>query len=91
MPVLEPVQTDVIEHTLEVGLFAGHVELRNVKIHGQSKTEFLDVKPEFSDDKIKIDVKIAIPHVLIECDYDANGSAGIGIFSAQIGGKGSFG
>lgn len=88
MPPLDPLKYDLIEHSLQAGLFAGHIKLRDIKIYGLSKTEFLEVRPQFSGDRIKIDARVAIPKVFIECDYKSDGA--VDTFNVQIGGKGLY-
>ncbi|XP_076644794.1 circadian clock-controlled protein daywake [Halictus rubicundus] len=86
MPVLDPYLIDNHVTTYDSGLLRGNLNASNVRTYGFKKSHFLSVKPELINDLFHLEVDMEVPKMLIEGEYEAEGSLG----SFQIGGTGFF-
>ncbi|XP_016843680.1 circadian clock-controlled protein [Nasonia vitripennis] len=86
VPVLDPLDVEMVENSVETNQFVGYMVVRDAKIYGLAKTKFLSVRPQFTDNRIHLEMDVEIPKVFIKGDYKSDGSVG----SFNIGGKGHF-
>ena len=84
LPVLDPMEVDMMENEYRAGEVMGRFVLRDVKTYGLAKTSFLAVRPKFTSSRMNLEVDIEIPKVFIDGDYKAEGNVG----PYKIGGKG---
>lgn len=84
MPVLDPYFIDNHKTNYENGLLRGYLNASNVRTYGFKKSHFLSVKPELINDFFHLEIDMEVPKMLIEGEYDADGSLG----TFQIGGTG---
>lgn len=87
MPGIDPIEFEYIEDELFKGLLVGHVKAKNVKVFGLSQQKHQLVTVQFSGDRIQVDVKVTIPKLVLECDYQANGAIST-FFNFPAGGQG---
>ncbi|XP_031840628.2 protein takeout [Nomia melanderi] len=86
MPPLDPFYVETHSMNYENGQMRGALSATDVRTYGLAKARFLSVKPEISDDFLRLEIDAELPKILIDGDYKAEGSLG----SFQIGGKGYF-
>ncbi|XP_058803116.1 uncharacterized protein LOC131671023 [Phymastichus coffea] len=86
LPVLDPMEVDMMENEFHMGQLMGRFVLRDVKSYGAAKSIFQAVRPTRSADRMSLEVDFVMPKVFIEGDYKAEGSVG----PYKIGGKGYF-
>ncbi|RLU21558.1 hypothetical protein DMN91_005931 [Ooceraea biroi] len=58
-----------------------HTTVTDVNTYGLAKTRFLAVRPEYSDDFLKLEIDVEIPKMLIEGNFKAEG--GMGAFNLE--------
>lgn len=86
LPVLDPMEVDMMENHYSAGDVQGRFVLRNVKTYGLAKANFLAVRPYRSDNIMNLEIDLEIPKVFIDGDCKAEGS----VAHYKIGGKGYF-
>lgn len=84
MPPLDPYYVDHHSAEYKSGTMRGKMSATDVRTYGIAKARFLSVKPELSDDFFRLDIDLELPKILIEGDYNADGSVG----SFKLGGTG---
>lgn len=86
MPPLDPYYVDHHSAEYNSGSMRGKMSATDIRTYGIAKARFLSVKPELTDDFFRLDIDLDLPKILIEGDYNADGSVG----NFKIGGTGSF-
>ena len=86
MPPLDPYYVDHHSAEYDSGSMRGKMSATDIRTYGIAKARFLSVKPELSNDFLRLDIDLELPKILIEGDYNADGFVG----SFKIGGTGSF-
>lgn len=89
MPRIDPIEFDYLEDELSKGLLIGHVKARNVKVFGLSQQKHQLVTANWLGDRIEVEVKVTIPRLVLECDYQFKGAIRT-FFDLPAGGRGLF-
>ncbi|XP_026826274.1 circadian clock-controlled protein [Ooceraea biroi] len=86
LPRLDPYFTKEQRNVYASGDIHADTTVTDVNTYGLAKTRFLAVRPEYSDDFLKLEIDVEIPKMLIEGNFKAEG--GMGAF--KLGGEGFF-
>ena len=86
IPPLDPYYVDSYSTEYKNGQLRGKLSGTDVRTYGLAKARFLSVQPEMTDDFFRLEIDLELPKLLLDGNYEAEGS----LDTFKLGGQGFF-